>query len=148
MAESEVSLEELRDQLLRARAEVENQRKRSEKAVSEAIVYGQAAVLERLLPLWDQLMAASGQMNGTDLKTKEGFDMVVKNMEKLFESFGLNKVKALQGNLYDPQWHEVLRVEESDQKEGEIMSVVQDGFMMAGRLLRPARVIVSKHKGG
>lgn len=148
LAEKDKLIQEHWDQLLRSRAELENTRKRSDKAAAEAILYGQASVLERLLPLWDQLRSGLEQLEiaGADPKVKEGLALVLKNMEQMFESCGLGRVEVLQGKPYDPHLHEVIQTQESEQEEGVILGVAQDGFVMNGRVLRPAKVIVSKKK--
>ena len=141
------------DQVLRTKAELENFRKRSEKAQAEAAHYGQARILKHFLPIWDQLILGLCQLKETaslDDKIKQGFEMVVKNLEDFFKSHGVSRVAAPLGAHYDPHYHEVVRVEDSEEADGTIVSVEQVGFLMGERVLRPARVVVTKklNKGG
>jgi len=137
------------DQYLRAKAELENFRKRSEKNAAEAALYGEACVMEKILAVWDQLSAGLLQLKAdgrADAKVKQGFDLVAKNFEELFKSCGVARIQAPAGTVYDPHMHEVVRLEESEGPEGVILKAEGEGFLMAGRVLRPARVVASKKK--
>lgn len=137
----------LQDQLLRARAEIENMRKRNERSVAEAIAYGQAGVLEKLLGVWDQLSLGAEHAVSED-KVHEGLGLVFKNIEQLMNAYGVVKVDTPVGQKYDPHFHEVLRMEDSEKEDGTILSVVQQGFLFGGRVLRSSKVVVAKNKGG
>ncbi len=137
------------DQLLRVRAELENYRRRAEKEKTEAVLWGQAGVIKLLIPILDELEHAMRQLNSDDVlapELKEGFSLVLKNFQKVFEQEGVVKVKAEIGKPYDPHCHEVVRAEESEDSDGLITEVIQDGFVLRERLLRPSKVVVSKKK--
>lgn len=135
------------DRWLRARAELENFKKRSEKEKAEAMIYAQARVLNHLLSLLDQLGAIASELRKRetlDAKFKEGFDLLVRNLEKTLQLEGVLKIETQIGAPYDPHVHEVIKAEARQDSDGLIVLVLQEGYLLGGRVLRPARVIVSK----
>ncbi len=149
LEEKERLAQESRDQMLRARAELENARRRWEKERVEALDYGRYLVLRAVFSLWDQLglcLKALQADKQIDVKIKEGFELFEKNQEKFLRDQGVLRVPAEPGQAFDPLHQEALRLEESDLEEGRIVSVEQEGYFMGERLLRPARAVVSKKK--
>ncbi len=147
--EGEVS--ELRDQLLRALAEGENQRRRSQREREEAVRYAAAPMLRDLLAVADNLQRAlesvPGEVTENDgaLRTLlEGVELTRKELETVFERHGIVKLNPL-GERLNPHHHEAMfEVPDPEQPSGTIVQVVQPGYLLHDRLLRPARVGVAK----
>lgn len=147
LEEKERLLKEHWNQFLRAKAELENYRRRVEKEKTETLLWSQARLLKLFLPLWEDLKRGVGELAASkslDPKIREGFALVLKNMEKIFEKEGLVRIDAQIGKPYDPHVHEVVRTQESSDSDGLICEVLQEGFALGERLLVPSRVVVTK----
>ena len=140
-----------REQLLRAKADFENTKKRLEREKSEAIKYANEKLLEEILPIVDNLdRAMSSLSEGHDPeKVQEGLKIAQEELHQVLEQHGVEVVKAV-GQEFDPNIHEAVAVVQSeDQKEGTIVDEVQRGYRLNGRLVRPSRVrIVQNQKEG
>lgn len=151
LEEKDKLLSERWDQFLRTKAELENYRRRAENEKAQALAWGQARILAQMIPVLEQLKKGCEQLEAlglADPKLKDGFKLVVKNLEKILDSEGVKKIEAPEGKPYDPHYHEVIRVEERGDSEGLIIGVVQEGFTLGERVLIPSKVIVSKKKTG
>jgi len=129
---------------MRAVAELENYRKRAEREVDQARKYAIERFAQELLPVGDALEAGlrSGAANPTVLL--EGAQATLKELNRAFDKAGI-KVIDPTGQPFDPNWHEAMVAQESrDVAPNTVTSVIQKGYSLNGRLLRPARVIVSK----
>ena len=128
---------------LRAAAEVENVRRRAQKQASEAYGRGQRQIARELLAAIDSLelgLSASDAASMEDLV--EGQRAVLRQLLKALEQFGVEPVDA-QGQPFDPEHHEAVSLQPSDTAEPQsVLSVMQKGYLMQGRLLRAARVVV------
>lgn len=136
------------DQYLRAVAEVENVRKRSQRDVESASRYGLEKFAVELLPVKDSLQLAVENAGRADARSlAEGQEATLKLLTKAFEKLGINELNPL-GQPFDPAQHEALTAQESATAEpNSVLQVVQRGYELNGRLLRPARVIVAKTPG-
>ena len=139
----EAALAEQRDAHLRAAAEAENTRRRAQKQVSEAYGRGQRQIARELLAAIDSLelgLSASDAASAEDLA--EGQRAVLRQLLKALEQFGVEAVEP-QGQPFDPERHEAVGLQPSDAVNPEcVLSVIQKGYVMQGRLLRAARVVV------
>jgi molecular chaperone GrpE len=129
---------------MRAVAELDNYRKRAEREVDQARKYAIERFAQELLPVGDALEAGirSGAANPTALL--EGAQATLKELNRAFDKAGI-KIIDPTGQPFDPNWHEAMVAQESrDLPPNSVISVVQKGYSLNGRLLRPARVIVSK----
>ena len=129
---------------MRAVAELDNYRKRAEREVDQARKYAIERFAQELLPVGDALEAGirSGTANPTALL--EGAQATLKELNRAFDKAGI-KIIDPTGQPFDPNWHEAMVAQESrDLPPNSVISVVQKGYSLNGRLLRPARVIVSK----
>jgi molecular chaperone GrpE len=129
---------------MRAVAELDNYRKRAEREVDQARKYAIERFAQELLPVGDALEASmrSGSANPTALL--EGAQATLKELNRAFDKAGI-KVIDPTGQPFDPNWHEAMVAQESrDTPPNTVISVIQKGYSLNGRLLRPARVIVSK----
>ena len=135
------------DKWLRLKAEMENFKKRMEKDKSEHLRFGNESLLKALLPILDNLERAidHGKNARENAPLIEGVDMVRKELAALLEKFGVKPVPAT-GEAFDPEKHEAISHEESDLEANRVVSTVQNGYFYHDRLLRPAKVIVSRGK--
>ena len=140
----------LRDRLLRALADAENTRRRAERFAEDARKYGITEFARDLLIVIDNLHrtieAAKGQGSPTTEPTSliEGVEATSRIMMQTLERFGVRRIAAL-GERFDPNIHEaIMEVDEPSQPPGIVIRVEEDGYTINERLLRPARVLVSK----
>ena len=137
------------DKWLRLRAEMENFKKRMEKEKAEHLKFGNENLLKALLPILDNLERAinHGKNGEENSPLMAGLEMVRKEFAGILERFGVKAVPAV-GESFDPEKHEAVSQQESDLEANRIVSAVQNGYFYHGRLLRPAKVIVSRGKPG
>lgn len=145
------SLDEAKEQVLRARADFENYRKRAEKERLEARRWEKEGIVGRLVPLMDVLeQAEAAAQKGTDMKSVVvGLDMLFKEFKKLLKEEGLQEIPSEPGEPFDHAVHEAVETVEDEGEDHRILAVFQRGYRLDGNLLRPARVKVScKHSQG
>lgn len=134
-----------KDQAIRTAAELDNFRKRMTREKLEAVRYGNQRLLEELLPVLDNFemgMQAAAQEQGSMLYM--GMDMVHKQIGEFFTSQNVTEIPASVGDDFDPNQHEAIGQEESDDvEEGKIVRIVRKGYCIGDRLLRPSNVIVA-----
>jgi molecular chaperone DnaK len=140
----------LRDRMLRALAEADNTRRRAERAGQDARQCAVADVARELLPVVDNLQrgvaAAERQAAATSAETAliEGVRATEQMLMRALERFGIRKLAAL-GTPFDPTLHEaMMEVDDASSAPGTVASVMEDGYTIHDRLLRPARVAVTK----
>ena len=145
LAAAEARATEARNSHLRAVAEFDNFRKRSEREVENARKYAIERFAQELVTVGDALEAGinAGAANpGPALM--EGAQATLRQLHRAFDKAGIKIIDPL-GQPFDPQWHEAMAVQESrDQPPNTVLAVIQKGYSLSGRLLRAARVIVSK----
>jgi len=144
--------DELRDRFMRALADAENSRKRSERDRREAEQYGGSKLARDMLPVYDNmsraLEAVSEDMRGTTGGLIEGVELTMRELLNIFERHGITKVAPAVGDRFDPQIHEAMfEAPVPGSKAGDIIQVMAEGFMLHDRLLRPAQVGVSSTPG-
>jgi molecular chaperone GrpE len=134
---------------VRAVAELDNYRKRMERELDNARKYAVERFAQELVGVVDSLEAgitAAGTNSGAALV--EGTSATLKQLQRAFDKAGI-KVIDPQGQPFDPAWHEAMVAQESrDKPANTVLSVIQKGYSLNGRLVRPARVVVSKAPGG
>ena len=133
------------DQYLRAVAELDNVRKRAQRDIESANRYGLEKFAGELIPVKDSLELAVQNRHGVDARTLvEGSEATLRLLAKAFEKLGINELDPV-GERFDPQRHEAMMAQESRTAEPDsVLQVVQRGYELNGRVLRPARVIVAK----
>jgi len=133
------------DRLARQQAEFENLRKRSAKEQADFREYAVADTVKQLIPIIDNFdLALKAKSNEADLR--KGLELIRKQMDELFNKLGVQAVPA-KGEPFDPRFHEAIEmVDSSDVKENHVVDELQRGYKLKDRLLRPAKVRVSKHK--
>jgi molecular chaperone GrpE len=136
--------EQQREQLLRTAAEMENIRKRAARDVEQAHRYALEKFAQELLPVRDSLelaVASGGSADAAALAA--GQEATLKLLARAFEKFSLQVIDPL-GAPFDPEKHEAMAMQASSTAEpGSVLQVIQPGYELNGRLLRPARVIVA-----
>ena len=136
------------DKYLRAAAELDNYRKRVAREKEELARFTTERVLAALLPGLDNLeraIDASQKHGADDSPLLDGITQVYSQFRRSLVEFGLQEVVARAGDPFDPNLHEAVNQIESDEyPEGHVIEQLQRGYKLADRLLRPARVVVSK----
>ncbi len=144
---SEERVKEQQDSVLRARAEVENMRRRSEQEVDKARKFALSRFAEELLPVIDNLERAIQAADGEVEAIKpllEGVELSHKTFVDTIAKFGLKEINP-HGEVFNPEFHQAMSIQESAEHEpNTVMFVMQKGYELNGRVLRPAMVMVSK----
>ena len=138
------------DRFLRASAELENYKKRSQKEMADFRKYANASLVKDLLGVVDNLERAieSSNESKAEGKLSEGLNLTLKELLKIFEKFHACPISAL-GEPFDPCFHQAMMQKESDDHpENIVLDELQKGYMIHDRLLRPAMVVVSKSPPG
>lgn len=141
--------QDCKDRLLRARAEFENVRRRSENDVANARKFGIERFAADLLAVRDSLeLALSVELPHTEDpllgRMLEGVVLTLKQLDGVFERYALEPVVPARGDRLDPERHQAMTTQPSeDVPAGHILTLVQRGYLLNGRLLRPALVIVA-----
>ncbi|MDC0524641.1 nucleotide exchange factor GrpE [Pelagibacteraceae bacterium] len=151
----EEKFQETEDKLLRSLAEIENQRRRFDKEIKDAFEFGSFNFAKESLAILDNLeRAKSAIKNDENLKVNKDLDKFLENItiieKDLVSIFEKNKIRKIEtaGKKFDPNFHQAMSEIEDDKKEpGAILQVIQAGYMLGERLLRPALVGVAKKKG-
>ena len=145
LAEAQARAGTLRDQYMRSVAELDNVRKRAQRDVENASRYGLEKFAAELLPVLDSLEAAVGSAERADAKTlAAGQEATLKLLARAFEKLNIRQIDPL-GEPFDPALHEAVMAQPSNTAEPDsVLQVLQRGYELNGRLLRPARVIVAR----
>lgn len=151
LALAEAKLAEMKDQLLRAIAETENVRRRAQRDVEEASKYAVSGfardiigVAENLYMAMSSIPEESRQAEGVLKALADGLDMTLRELNSQFERHGIVRVNPL-GDKFDHNLHQAIsQVEDPAKEPGTVLQVVQAGYTLQGRLLRPAMVVVTK----
>jgi molecular chaperone GrpE len=133
----------LKDQLLRARADFENSRKRLMREKEDSLRYANQGILADLLPLLDHLeLGLQAASAGTDVASVvAGVKLIQSQFDRFLTEHGVTPIEAL-GKPFDPNWHEALGQEPAPGKpEGTVLHLRRRGFKLGDRLLRPASVV-------
>ncbi|EKO3958164.1 nucleotide exchange factor GrpE [Vibrio fluvialis] len=144
---SEERVKDNQDAVLRARAEVENMRRRSEQEIDKARKYALSRFVEELLPVLDNLERAIQAADGENEIVKpilEGVELTHKTFVDAVAKFGLKEINP-EGEAFNPEFHQAMSIQESpDHQSNTVMFVMQKGYELNGRVVRPAMVMVAK----
>lgn len=145
--------DEYRDRFMRALADAENTRKRSDRERREAEQYGGAKLARDILPVFDAMKRAT--QSATDAQREEnkalieGVELTMRELVSVFSKHGIEPVSPEIGDRFDPKRHQAMfEAPVPDTKSGDIIQVMADGFLLHDRLLRPAQVGVSSTPAG
>lgn len=144
--------DQLKDRLLRALADAENSRKRSDRDRREAEQYGGSKFARDILPVYDNLKraveAADDEQREAAKAVFEGVELTLRELANVFGKHGIEPIAPKVGEKFDPQMHQAMfEAPLPDTKAGDIIQVMTEGFMLHDRLLRPAQVGVSSTPG-
>ena len=147
LASAQETIKDYWDQMMRLRAEIENNRKRAERDIENAHKYALKNFIENLLPIIDSMemgMAAARADNATLDSIREGSEMTMTMLLQLLEKQGLETIDPL-GEKFDPEKHQAMSmIESADAEANTVVEVMQKGFALHDRLVRPAMVVVAK----
>jgi molecular chaperone GrpE len=137
-----------RDELLRVQAEMQNLRRRTEQDIEKAHKFGQEKFSTELLAVMDNLERSAAAAEASEDEAvqaiKEGVELTLKGFMDCFKRFNIEAVDPL-GEPFDPQLHQAMSIQESpDAEPNSVIAVMQKGYTLHGRVIRPAMVMVSK----
>jgi molecular chaperone GrpE len=135
--------EKLREDWLRAKAETENVRRRGAEDVAKAHRFGVESFAGALLAVKDSLDASLTVENATVEAFKQGVEITARQLDAVFEKFAI-KVVDPAGEKFDPHRHQAISQVDSDQEPNTVVAVLQKGYLLHDRVLRPALVTVAK----
>lgn len=151
VADLEAELAAVKDQLLRSMADFQNLRRRADKERKDAETYGGAKLARDMLSVHDNLAAALSQASDTVRQNEapfmNGLELTRKELLNVFGKHGIQPIEPQIGERFDPNRHQAMYEQPTDEVEpGAVVNVMQSGFMIGERLLRPAMVGVAKAK--
>jgi molecular chaperone GrpE len=146
IAELNQKLTEMQDNYLRAKAEGENIRRRAAEDVSKAHKFAIESFAEHLVPVTDSLYAALNAEAVDARAFKEGLEITLKQLLSAFEKGRMTEINPAVGDKFDPHHHQAIASVPSEQEANTVVSVLQRGYSIADRILRPALVTVSAPK--
>ena len=146
LSATEAKLAEMHDAFMRAKAEGENIRRRAQEDVSKAHKFAVESFAEAMLPVRDSLEMALKVETPSIESLKEGVEMTLKQMTAAFEKNRLVEVMPAVGDKLDPMKHQAVAVVPAEQEANTVVNVLQKGYMIADRLLRPAIVTAAQAK--
>ncbi|MEN4917599.1 nucleotide exchange factor GrpE [Achromobacter spanius] len=144
---AQATVNEQHDQLLRVKAEAENVRRRAQEEVSKARKFGIESFAESLVPVKDSLEAALAQPDQTVETLREGVEVTLKQLAAAFERNLLKEIAPAQGDKFDPHLHQAISSIPNPQPANTVVQLLQKGYAIADRTLRPALVVVSAGQG-
>ena len=145
LADAEVKAAESYDQFVRTKAEMENIRRRSAEDVLKAQKFGVEKIADALLAVKDSMDAALVVENTSVESFKTGVELTARQLANVFEKFSIVEVNPT-GEKFDPSKHQSIAALESEQVPNTVINVMQKGYLLHERILRPALVTVAKEK--
>ncbi|MBA8884906.1 nucleotide exchange factor GrpE [Dokdonella fugitiva] len=144
LGEAETKLAEMRETVLRERAELDNQRKRLQRDLEQARRFANEKLLADLLPVVDNLERGLAAEGSDAAALRAGVELTLRELGRVVEGNGLRAVGVV-GEAFDPERHQAMSlVEAAELGSGKVVAVMQKGYLLNDRLLRPALVSVSK----
>jgi molecular chaperone GrpE len=143
LAAAQALAKEHYDALLRAKAESDNVRRRAAEDVSKAHKFGIEKFAEALVPVADSLLAALASQTGSGDSYREGVEITLRQLRSAFERNGLIELDPI-GQRFDPHKHQAIAMVPSDAEANTVVSVMQRGYAIGDRVIRPALVTVSQ----
>lgn len=146
VSELQLELTTLKDAFLRAKAEAENIRRRAEEDMAKARKFAVESFAESLLPVMDSLQAAIAQPDASTPQVLEGVHATLRQLTAALERNKVVEVAPPPGTKFDPHQHQAISVVPADQEANTVVAVLQKGYLIADRVLRPALVTVAAPK--
>ena len=145
LKQAELQAQEHYDAWLRAKAECDNVRKRAQVDIANAHKYALETFAAELLPVRDSLEAALAAENSTLEALREGVELTLKQLGSAFDKSAIHEINPT-GEKFDPHQHQAMTTVESDKAPNTVVHVLQKGYQLHDRMLRPALVTVAKAK--
>ncbi|KAF1029871.1 MAG: Protein GrpE [Burkholderia plantarii] len=145
LAEAQAKIVELQEGFLRAKAETDNVRRRAAEDVSKAHKFAIEGFAEHLLPVIDSLEAAVGDTSDDIAKVREGVELTLRQLLSALEKGRVTAIDPA-GAKFDPHQHQAISMVPAEQEPNTVVNVLQKGYMIADRVLRPALVTVAQPK--
>jgi molecular chaperone GrpE len=145
LKEAELAAQEHHDAWLRARAEADNIRKRSQTEIANAHKFAVENFTTELLAVKDSLEAALAAENATAESMHSGVEITLRQLKSVFEKFSVREIDPT-GERFDPHHHQAISTVEYDGEPNRVVQVLQKGYLLHDRVIRPALVIVSRTK--
>ena len=136
----------LADQYLRAQADVQNARRRADEEVSKARKFAVEGFADSLLPVLDSLEAGLAIQNATPEQIREGAEATLRQLKSALERNKVVEINPTAGTKFDPHHHQAISVVTAQQEANTVVTVLQKGYLIADRVLRPALVTVTAPK--
>ena len=146
LAQLKATHADLADQFLRAKAEVENARRRADEEVAKARKFAVEAFAESLLPVADSLSAGLAIADATAEQLREGSEATLRQLKSALERHKVIEIHPEVGTKFDPHHHQAISVVPAEQEPNTVVTVLQKGYLIADRVLRPALVTVTAPK--
>ncbi len=144
LKQAEKKAEENWELLLRTKAEMENLRKRTEKDLEKAHKYGIEKFVSEMLPVKDSMEMGLAAQDATVDSLHEGMELTLNMFNSALEKLGVKEINP-ENEAFDPELHQAMTMQETDQVEAStVLTVMQKGYVLNERLVRPAMVVVSK----
>lgn len=144
---AEMQAVEHHDAWLRAKAETENVRRRAQEDIAKAHKFAIDKFAQELLAVKDSLEAALATENTTIENLKAGVELTLKQLASAFEKHGLREINPV-GEKFDPNWQQAITTVEAEGEPNRVLNVLQKGYALHERVIRPALVVVSKAREG
>ena len=143
LSELQTRFTEVNDAFLRARADAENTRRRAEEEISKARKYAVESFAESLLPVMDSLQAAIAQPDAATAQVLEGVHATLRQLASVLERNKVIEIAPPAGTRFDPRQHQAISVVPAEQEANTVVAVLQRGYLISDRVLRPALVTVA-----
>jgi len=147
LKKAELAAAEHHDAWLRAKAEADNIRKRARGEIASAHKFALESFATELLAVKDSLEAALAAENASVESMRSGAALTLKQLAGVFERFNLAEINPV-GAKFDPHRHQAISAVESDAEPNTVVQVLQKGYLLHDRVIRPAMVLVAKARGG
>ncbi|MBN3806714.1 nucleotide exchange factor GrpE [Paraburkholderia sp. Ac-20336] len=145
LADAQAKIAELQESFLRAKAETENVRRRAQEDITKAHKFAIESFAEHLLPVIDSLEAAVAHSSDDLQKVREGVELTLRQLSGALEKGRVVAINPV-GEKFDPHRHQAISMVPADQEPNTVVAVLQKGFVIADRVLRPALVTVAAPK--
>ena len=145
LEKAEAAAQEHRDAWLRAKADSDNIRKRAQNDLANAHKFALENFSAELIPVRDSLEAALATQNATPDALRSGVELTLKQLTTAFEKFSIREINPL-GEKFDPHKHQSISMVESEAEPNTVIGVLQKGYSLNDRILRPALVSIAKLK--
>lgn len=146
LAQARAKLAELEDNFLRAKAETENVRRRAKEELEKAHKFAIERFVEHLVPVLDSLEAALADVSGDPARVREGVELTLRQLTAALDKGRVAAISPAAGEKFDPHRHQAISMVPAAQEPNTVVAVLQKGYLLADRVLRPALVTVAQPK--